>query len=507
MEKNIKLTPMFEQYMRVKKDYPDALLFFRMGDFFELFFEDAETTARELQLTLTARNPNIESPVPMCGIPHHSLDTYVPQLLEKGYKVVICDQVESSKEAQGLVKRAVTRVLTPGTVVEDLSLNQKKHNYLGALYWNNEKNSGGLAWVDNSTGSWSGLQSRKIAELWQWVQKLSPKELLLPQEAGSVLKIPPHLENIQPFYVPLSNFFTLKTATERILKVQGVRELSALGLAGKDELIRACGALLSYLEQTQRQEARHLSPFVPTDLGRYLIVDEITERNLEIFQRLDGKKGMGTLLQALDETVTPMGGRLLEERLRQPWRESSPILETQAQVQCFYNQPEKLDAVRKLLKSVYDLERLSTRICLNRAYPKDFVALGQSLAALPLLCETLGNTDKETEAQPVALKNMLRNWDNLTDVCALLKNALRENPPPVITEGALFKPGYNQELDELIDLAEHGETRIHALWEKEKNTHNLPRLKLGQNRIFGYYFELGHNFSDRAPEHFVRRQT
>jgi DNA mismatch repair protein MutS len=510
MTQNFKLTPMFEQYLSIKKDYPNSLLFFRMGDFFELFFEDAAIASRELQLTLTCRNPNIEAPVPMCGLPHQSLDSYLPQLLEKGYKVVICDQVEAPKEAKGLVKRAVTRVLTPSTVVEELSLSQKQHNYLGALYWDDEKNSGGFAWADNSTGSWSGLNSKKISELWQWVQKLSPKELLLPQEFSNVLKIPPSLalSNIQAIYVPSNSFFHLKTAAERILKVQGVRELSALGLTDKNELTRACGALLTYLEQTHRQEAKHLLPFIPTNLGRYLIIDEITERNLEIFQRLDGKKGTGTLLQVLDETITPMGGRLLEERMRQPWRESEPILETQTLVQYFYELPDKLEAVRKLLKNIYDLERLSTRICLNRAYPKDFIALGQSLVALPLLYEALQNTDKKNEQElPVTLKNMLQHWDNFEDICALLCNSLNSTPPQVITEGSLFNSGYSKELDELIDLAEHGEARIQALWEKEKNTCNLPRLKLGQNRIFGYYFELGHSSSSKAPEHFVRRQT
>ncbi|MDR1125042.1 MAG: DNA mismatch repair protein MutS, partial [Deltaproteobacteria bacterium] len=527
--KNVKMTPMFEQYLGVKKEYPDALLFFRMGDFFELFFTDAEVAASALQLTLTSRNHNAENPVAMCGVPHHALEAYLPQLLEKGYKVVICDQVENPKNAKGLVKRAVTRVLTPSTVVEESSLTGKAHNFLGALYWDEQKGCGGFAWVDNSTGGWSGLHSRKSGELWQWVQKLAPRELLLPLLPEGKFKPPDGLalENIHTVHVPMTNFFALKGATERLLAAQGVLEAEALGLGGKPELVMACGALLAYLAQTQREEARHLSSFTPLNLGRHLIVDEITERNLEIFQRLDGKKGLGTLWHVLDETITPMGGRLLEERLRQPWRESAPILETQSLVQHFVNQPEKLATVRRLLKSIYDLERLSTRITLNRAYPRDFASLGQSLAVLPELFTVLkqarpgGQTSQENAgAQPCQaadeaggrdipqkLRELLKRWDNLDDVCTLLRTALAENLPQTITEGGLFKTGYSAELDELIDLAEHGESRIQQLWEREKAEHNLPKLKLGQNRVFGYYFEMGRSSADRAPGHFARRQT
>lgn len=525
LAKNVKITPMFEQYLGVKEEYPDALLFFRMGDFFELFFTDAEIAARELQITLTSRNSQAENPVAMCGVPHHALEAYLPQLLDKGYKVVICDQVESPKNAKGLVKRAVTRVLTPSTVVEESSLTGKAHNYLGALYWDEQKGCGGFAWADNSTGGWSGLHSRKSGELWQWVQKLAPRELLLPLLPEGRFKLPEGLalESIHPVHVPMSNFFALKGATERLLEAQGVREIEALGLGGKPELAMACGALLAYLAQTQRAEARHLSSFTPLNLGKHLIVDEVTERNLEIFQRLDGRKGTGTLWHVLDETITPMGGRLLEERLRQPWRESAPILETQSLVQHFVDQPEKLEMVRRLLKNIYDLERLSTRITLNRAYPRDFAALGQSLTVLPELFTVLkqarpvspvngSQTYQDSDEAggrdiPPKLRDLLRRWDSLDDVCALLQRALASNLPQTVTEGGLFKSGYNAELDELIDLAEHGEARIQQLWEREKAEHSLPKLKLGQNRVFGYYFEMGRSSADKAPEHFVRRQT
>lgn len=515
-----KITPMFEQYLGIKADYPDSLLFYRMGDFYELFYDDAKVASRELQLTLTSRNPKDENAIPMAGIPHHALETYLPQLLERGYKVVICDQIENPKEAKGLVKRAVTRILTPGTVIDDSTLSVKEHNYLGALYWDDEKGSGGFAWVDNSTGAWSGLQSNKEGDLWQWVQKLNPKELLLPEVSGGKFRQPKSidLEGILVMHVPLASYFALKGATERVLKAQGVQELNALSLSGKNELTQACGALISYLTVTQRCELKHLTSFVPLNLSKHLIIDEVTERNLEIFRRLDGKKGPGTLWQVLDHTTTPMGGRLLEDRLRQPWRDLDPIHDTQVVVEYFVNQSEKLTAVRKALKNVYDVERLSTRITLNRALPRDFGALRQSLTSLPCLFNSLqkshlkedlylNNNETTGKALPPPLYSLLKKWDSIGDLGDLLDKALADSLPQVVTEGGLFRSGFNAELDELMDLAEHGQERLQELLAQEQAANNLPKLRIGYNRVFGYYFELSRGAAQSAPEHFVRRQT
>ncbi len=516
---SLKLTPMFEQYLGIKEDYSDALLFYRMGDFYELFFEDAKTAARELQLTLTSRNPNADDPIPMAGVPHHALDAYLPQLLEKGYKVVICDQIENPKEAKGLVKRAVTRILTPGTVVDESTLQSKEHNYLGALYWDAEKGSGGFAWADNSTGAWSGLQSSKESELWQWVQKMAPRELLLPEISGDKFRHPKslNLENILVLRVPLASYFAYKGAAERVLRAQGVKDLNILGLDNKPELTMACGALLSYLNLTQRGNISHLGSFAPLNLGRHLIVDEVTERNLEIFRRLDGKKGAGTLWQVLDHTITPMGGRLLEERLRQPWRELSVINDNQSVIEHFVSEPEKLDALRDLLKDVYDIERLSTRISLDRAMPRDFAALRQSLVVMPRLLELLNKSSLQGgylsssqangNALPLPLMRLLKKWDSLEDLGDLLRRGLADVLPQQVTEGGLFRQGYNAELDELLDLAEHGEQRLQQLVQREQEASGLAKLKLGFNRVFGYYFELSKGQAANAPAHFIRRQT
>jgi len=509
-----KLTPMLEQYLRIKEECGDVLLFYRMGDFYELFFDDAILAAKELQITLTSRNPDAEDPVPMCGVPWHAAAAYVAQLTNKGYSVAICEQMEDPRQSKGLVKRAVTRIVTPGTVLEDIHLEAGSHSYLGAVYWNEEARQGGLAWLDASTGEWSGLFSRKQAELWQWVQKMAPKELLLPDNQ----RLPPSvfLENTPLVRLPFQSHFAFKRAGERVLEAQGVRELAALGLEGKTELVQVCGALVAYLIQTQKQELRHLCPFKVLDLGRHLIIDEVTERNLEFFSTLDGRRGRGTLRALLDLTVSPMGGRLLEERLRHPWRELEPIEDNLDAVQYFVQEDSAREQLRSRLETVYDLERLSTRISLNRAAPKDFVALRQSLAALPLVREALnmpgacaGRPELTKGHPPDALSRVLSHWDDLTECCELLERALVDAPPPHVTEGGLFRKGYNTELDELLELAEHGEERLQKLLEQEQSASSLPKLKLGFNRVFGYYFELSRaaGAKNTLPEHFIRRQS
>ena len=339
---------MFEQYLRIKEGYPDALLFYRMGDFYELFFEDAEVASRELQIALPSRNPNAASPIPLCGVPWHAAEGYVSQLLNKGYKIAFCDQVEDPRAARGLVERAVTRVYTPGTAVEDVSLEPKGHTYLGALFWSADTDRGGFAWVDVSTGYWAGLHVKKSQELWQWAQKIAPRELLLPEDADVPASL--HLTDIQAVRVPLRSHFDYKRSAERVLAAQSVAELGALGLEDRKELVQACGALLAYLEQTQMQDTKHLAPFEPLDLGQHLLIDDVTERNLELFRRLDGRKGVGTLRHVIDSTQTPMGGRLLEERLRNPWRELAPIQETQDAIAWLVAHPEN----RKKLRALYE---------------------------------------------------------------------------------------------------------------------------------------------------------
>ena len=509
-----KLTPMFEQYLRIKAEHPDALLFYRMGDFYELFFDDAVTAARELQIALTSRSKDSENPVPMCGVPWHAAQAYLAQLVDKGYHVAICDQVEDPRQAKGLVQRAVTRVVTPATVLDEANLDSKSHNYLGALLLDADSGRGGFSWADISTGQWSGVELRRTSELWQWAQKLAPRELLVPED----MALPPHclLEGIRLVRLPRVAFESGRAA-QRVLRAQGVQELQALGLQDKETLLRACGGLLHYLEQTQKRLPEHLLPFQPLDLGRRMLVDDVTERNLEIFSRLNGRKGKGTLRHVLDQTMTPMGGRLLEDMLRHPWRERGPIVRIQDAVAFLHGDDVRRERLREMLDAVYDIERLSTRITLERATPRDFIALRNSLAALPHVYAALTTpTDGQyaTEEQslgndlPAALHELCAGWDSLEDCTTLLGQALVDSPPTVITDGGLFKPGYHADLDSLMDLVEHGEQKLQEMLEEEQRASGITKLKLGYNRVFGYFYEVSKAaHSGPLPDHFIRRQT
>lgn len=508
-----KLTPMYRQYLEIKKDYPDTLLFYRMGDFYELFFEDAEIASRELQLALTSRSRD-EGGVPMCGVPWHAAENYISVLVRKGYKIALCDQMEDPRQARGLVKRAVTRVMTSGTALEDANLEAKAHTYLGALFWNASRGAGGFAWLDVSTGAWTGIQSSREEELKQWALKMAPRELLMPDKGDIPLSLN-SLPGMQVVRVPVRSHFELEGARERVLAAQHVQEEAALGLEKSPELMQACGALVAYLEQMQKRDPAQLAPFRPLDKGRYLILDEITERNLELFCRMDGKRGAGTLWAVMDNTRTPMGGRLLEERMRCPWRRMEPIVETQDVVEFFWKRADVRRALRDALENVYDIERLSTRISLNRCQPRDLAALRESLSCLPAVRAALAlpeqglstDDDRRGVLLPAALQRLLKKWDMLEDITDLLTKALRDDLPPQITEGGLFRQGYDPALDELLDLVEHGEGRLQDLLREEQEKNNMPKLKLGYNHVFGYYFELSRAQQAEIPEYFQRRQS
>ncbi|WP_232300368.1 DNA mismatch repair protein MutS [Desulfonatronovibrio magnus] len=499
---NIKLTPMLEQYLRIKQENPGTLLFFRMGDFYELFFEDAEIAARQLQIALTSRNPNSEHKIPMCGVPHHSCDEYLRQLLEKGYKVAICDQVEDPRSAKGLVKRAVTRILTPGTVVEEHTLSAKENNYLSALYWNHKKNHGAICWADFSTGEWTGLELSGQDQIWQWIYKIQPSEIIAP-DGFSIPPIHGRLRDRFNF-VPASSYFDQRSATDLVLKDQGAASLDVLDLTDKPELVRICGAILMYLIQTHKGELGHMAPFKPLNPAGFLQLDDVTLRNLEILRTLSGDKGPGTLIHSLDRTITPMGGRYLEKCLTAPWKDLNIIRDNQNMVDFFLARDQTRTRLRKELQNTFDLERLSTRVTLNRCTPKDLLFLSRSLQILPHIKSILM---EDKDHHPALLQKLLQQWDDLHDLCLTLQNAIKDPPPNIITEGGIFKKGYSHELDELIELTDHGQGKLQELLRREQSQHNLPKLKLGYNRVFGHYFELSKASGLKAPDHFERRQT
>ncbi|MDE5832761.1 MAG: DNA mismatch repair protein MutS, partial [Desulfovibrio sp.] len=492
-----KLTPVLNQYKSVKKQYPDALLFFRMGDFYELFFDDARVASAELQLALTSRNKNDPNFVPMCGFPWHAAQPYLTQLLEKGYNVAICEQIGDPKTTKGIVERAVTRVVTPATALDDAALGAKTHNYLGAVCMG--LHSCGFVWADISTGQWSGLEFKRQSDMWTWVGKLAPRELLIPdgQQAPATLV----QAGIRVVHQPAVNF-ELKRGLERVLEVQEVREAGALGLDDKPSLTRACGALIAYIQQTQVTQPVRLLPFKPMDLGKRLIIDDLTEKNLEIFVRLNGQKGKGTLREVIDETLTPMGGRLMEDMLRHPWRDIKRISQIQESAAWLMANDDIRESLRTILADLRDLERIITRIILNRGSFRDLLALRQSAEQLPRLKDLLTADD----AMASGLRRAGSLMDDLSDCAELLRSALADSEAE--GAGGMFRSGYCASLDEQIELAEHGENKLRELLETERQKTGITRLKLGYNRVFGYFFEAPRSgLSKELPERFVRRQT
>ena len=491
---------MFEQYLRIKEGYPDALLFYRMGDFYELFFEDAEVASRELQIALTSRNPNAEAPIPMCGVPWHAAEGYVSQLLNKGYKIAFCDQVEDPRAAKGLVERAVTRVYTPGTAVEDVSLEPKGHTYLGALFWSADTDRGGFAWVDVSTGYWAGLHVKKSQELWQWAQKIAPRELLLPEDADVPASL--HLTDIQAVRVPLRSHFDYKRSAERVLAAQSVAELGALGLEGRKELVQACGALLAYLEQTQMQDTKHLAPFEPLDLGQHLLIDDVTERNLELFRRLDGRKGVGTLRHVIDSTQTPMGGRLLKRWIAMPIKDPAKINERLDVVERLIKDADLADVIREQVSLVGDLERIAGRIAAQRVTPRELVQLKNSLGAIETLKAALESTDDDR------LHALAEQIDPLAEVRERIAREIYPDPQNnQIQKGGVIADGVDPELDDLRRIALHGKDYLARIQQRESETTGIPSLKISYNNVFGYYIEVRNAHKDKVPQTWIRKQT
>lgn len=499
-EETDKLTPMFRQYREIKKNYPDALLFYRMGDFYELFFEDAVIASRELQIALTTRNKNSPNSAPMCGVPWHASQSYIAQLVDRGYSVAVCEQMEDPATAKGIVKRAVTRVITPGTIMEEGSLDARRHNYLGAIFCGINE-SCAFVWADVSTGQWSGIEFRKQTDLWQWARKLAPAELLLMD--GQKIPSEFNSEGIRIVRQPAINF-ELKRAAEKVLASQEVQDLNILGLADKPALTRACGAILCYLEQTQMSVG--LMPFSPLDISKRMLLDEFTERNLEIFTRLNGKKGRGTLIHLMDQTITPMGARLLEDMLRHPFRVRKPLLQIQEAVKWLYENPSLRAKLRTALEKVLDLERIVMRLEARRATPADLAKLRQTTSNLAGLIDPLANLGIST-LPPIAA-SLLSNMDNLEDLGKLLTDALNDEMPGTFQDGGIFRRGYNAELDRQLDYIDHGEENLARLLETERERTGLPRLRLNNNRLFGYFYEISPSaLKNGIPPHFILRQT
>lgn len=504
------LTPMFRQYAEIKDQYPYALLLYRVGDFFECFFQDAIAVSRELELVLTSKEAGKEvGRVPMSGIPHHALDRYCAQLVEKGYAIAICDQVEDASEAQGLVRREVTRVLTPGTVLESGMLPARRNNFLASVviagqHW-------GLAYADISTGEFLTAQSSDLEQLTQELMRLQPSEVLVPTNApdlGGLLRPgdkSEHLPDCLPTqfcYTLRSQFpFTLGEAKPRLLQRFRVRSLEGMGCDHLPLCVRAAGGLLEYLEDTQKETQVPLRCLRTYTLTDYLILDHQSRRNLEITQTVRDGTFQGSLLWALDQSVTAMGSRALRRWLLQPLLDLNGIQARQDTIQELVDNGPLRQDLQRLLRQIYDLERLAGRAGSGTANARDLVALADSFERLPDLANLVATADspylKVLQGVPPILEELGQK----------LRSHLVDSPPLYLTEGNLIRTGVNPQLDEMRRQVEEDQQWITNLEVSERARTGIPTLKVGFNKTFGYYISISRAKTEQAPANYIRKQT
>jgi DNA mismatch repair protein MutS len=492
-----KVTPMLEQYLRIKERHRDAILFYRMGDFYEMFFEDAVVAARELEITLTSRDKQAEEPIPMCGVPHHAVEGYIGRLLERGYRVAVCDQVEDPREAKGLVRREVVRVVTPGTTLG--SLDGKNPNFLAAVCGDGD--SWGLACLDLSTADFRVTQTETLARLLEELGRTEPRELLVPHDVDRSERWWRERLSVPTVQVLEADSFSLSRAERRLLEQFRVVSLAGFGVDSMPHAVRAAGAILAYVEQTQFQKAEHIRTVTPYRRSEHMIVDEVTSRHLELLRSWYGGGRKGTLLDLVDLTATAMGARLLRRWMLYPLLQPDAINRRQDAIACLREHEAIRGQLRQELEKVYDLERLTSRVTMGSATPRDLAALRRSLEPLPRLKHLLGYLEDPTVSELAA------RLDPLGDVARRLQEALVDSPPLNLAEGGVIRTGYNAELDRFLALSRDAKKWIGQLEAAEKQKTGIGSLKVGYNRVFGYYLEVSKANLGLVPERYIRKQT
>ncbi|MCI2430066.1 DNA mismatch repair protein MutS [Candidatus Acetothermia bacterium] len=489
-----KLTPMMQQYLRIKAQHQDIVLFFQLGDFYETFFEDAELTARELDIALTKRED-----VPMAGVPRKRATFYINQLLKKGHKVAICEQLQEADEAKGLVERGVVRIITPGTVLEEELLERGQNNYIAAIYVEVEEERAGLAYADISTGDFQATEL-SLSEVRNELLRLKPTELIIPK--GFLQRWPSENNGLPTARSEREPFsFQIKIILQRF----GLVSLDGLGLT---ELAgRSAAGLLSYLQETQKDALQHLSPPKFYTLSQQMGLDAFTQRNLEIFEELRESSAQATLFSVLNQTLTSMGERLLRQWLSAPLRDKTEIERRLETVEFFYEHGLERSELRQLLKRLCDLERLAGRLGAGRSNPRDLLALRQSLERLPELQTQLGEY-VEREA-PALLREAAQTLSSLglEELSRLLSRAIREDAPLELKEGHIIQEGFSEELDELKAQESLYKRKILELEARERERTQITTLKVGFNTVFGYYLEVSKAAAKRVPSEYHRKQT
>ena len=492
------LTPMMQQYMDVKAKYKDCILFYRLGDFYEMFFEDALTASRELELTLTGRDCGLSERAPMCGVPYHAVETYLNRLIEKGYKVAICEQMEDPALAKGLVERDVIRVVTPGTVIESGMLDERSNNFLLSVCFSGDK--AGLAFADVSTGEFFVHQVEHAAQtLADEVGRIGPVEII----ASDLVRLRTYVnrDDVSMSEEPGASF-QFQRASEILCRHFHLQDLSPLGLTDEYRLAaQAAGALMRYLDETQKNALEHITELRIYQGGHTMLLDRNTRRNLELTESLRSRSKKGSLLWLLDKTSTAMGGRLLRSWIEQPLVDREEIQRRLDAVAEFAGQHVMTMTLSEELQGVYDVERLLSKVSYKSLNARDCLSLCASLQKVPGIRNLLSS------AQSQSVRDIYALLDPLEDLTALLERAIHPDAPPVISEGGIIRDGYSAILDEYRAAATNGKQWIVDLEAKEREATGIKNLRIQYNRVFGYYIEVTKSYYDMVPMHYQRRQT
>ena len=495
------LTPMMQQYMAIKEQYKDCILFYRLGDFYEMFYDDALTASRELEITLTGKNCGQEERAPMCGVPYHAVDVYLNKLVAKGYKVAICEQAEDPKQAKGIVKREVIRIVTPGTNLSQQALDEGRNNYLMCLVYDN--NQFGLAITDISTGDFYTTEVATLKELYDEIHRFSPSEIICNDSfymSGASLddfkdRLHVSVSTLDTWYMDEA------VSVQKIKEHFKVASLDGLGLTDFPSGTLAVGALLLYLYETQKNTLDNLTKITPYRSGGYMIIDSATNRNLELIETLREKQKKGSLLWVLDKTKTAMGARLMRNWIEQPLIEKKKITARQDAVEELYNDMITREEIREYLNAVNDLERLVTRISYRTANPRDLIAFKTSLGMIPPVKQLL------SQAKSAELKEIDERMDCLEDIYDLIEKSIQDEPPIMIREGGMIKEGYNEDVDKFRLSRTEGKTWLAELEAREKEKTGIKNLRVRYNKVFGYYLEVTNSYKELVPEDWTRKQT
>ena len=495
------VTPMMQQYLSIKKDYQDCILFYRLGDFYEMFYDDALTCSKELEITLTGKNCGLEERAPMCGVPFHAVDSYLSKLISKGYKVAICEQVEDPKSVKGIVKREVIRVVTPGTNLNTQALDETKNNYLMSVVYTT--NAYGISIVDITTGDYYVTELDSERKLIDEINKFVPSEIICNDSFYvSGVDIEDLRERLNISISALEPWYFDDSLCERSLKEHfNVEHLNGLGLGDFTIGIIAAGSIMQYLYETQKNSLAHLTKLTPYITSKYMLLDSSTRRNLELVETLREKQKRGSLLWVLDKTKTAMGARLLRTYIEQPLIEKKQITARLDAIEELKTHGITREELREYLNPIYDLERLISKISYKSANPRDLIAFQSSLEMLPpikLLLE--GMESKE-------LHEIDKNLDTLEDICSLIKASIIDDPPISIREGGMIKDGFSEEVDTLKKAKTEGKTWLAELEAREKEATGIKNLRVRYNKVFGYYLEVTNSYKELVPANWVRKQT